>query len=113
MSALSVPGEDADPFPSVPTSEASEGLLGAAEGAVPHLVLSPAERTREALWAASISLEHARVHGPVDSRVTAAYASRVVDNSRRLARCDAALHLDLLRGHVVWLRSLPTGGGLR
>jgi hypothetical protein len=87
MSALSVPGEDADPFPSVPTSEASEGLLGAAEGAVPHLVLSPAERTREALWAASISLEHARVHGPVDSRVTAAYASRMVDNSRRLARC--------------------------
>jgi hypothetical protein len=77
----------------------------------PGLVLSPAERTREALLAAGIAVEHARVVGPVDSRVTAGYAARTVDNSRLLCGGDAALHLNLLHSHVVWLRGLPAGCG--
>jgi hypothetical protein len=97
---------------SLPLFEASEGRTGLSEGTAPHLVLSGAERTREALLAASISLEHARVYGPVDSRVAAGYAARTVDNSRALCGGDARLHLNLLASHVVWLRSLPAGFGL-
>jgi hypothetical protein len=78
---------------------------------VPRLVLSGAERTREALLAAAIAVEHARVAGPVSSRRTAAYAASVTDNSRRLAGCDAGLHLWLLHLHLVWMRGLPGGGG--
>jgi hypothetical protein len=78
-----------------------------------RLVLSDAERTREALLASRIALEHARVVGPIDAPATAKYASEVVDRSRLLAGSDARLHLQLLREHVAWLHSLPTGGGLR
>jgi hypothetical protein len=53
--------------------------------AAPDLLLRPEERTREALTAAGIAVEHARVVGPSDSRSTAAYAASVIDNSRRLA----------------------------
>lgn len=77
----------------------------------PGLVLSPAERTREALLAAGIAVEHARIVGPVDSRRTAAYAASVADNSRRLAGGDVELHLRLLAAHVVWLRGLPAECG--
>lgn len=77
------------------------------------LVLSPAEHTREALMASSIAVEYIRVATPADSRVTAKYAATVVDNSRLLAGGNPRLHLNLLRGHVAWLRSLPTGLGLR
>jgi hypothetical protein len=90
---------------------AAEGVLGLPGGGSPRLLLSDAECTREALLASRIAVEHARVVGPVDSRRTAAYAATVVDNSRRLAGCDASLHLRLLREHVVWLHGLPSGGG--
>ena len=78
----------------------------------PRLLLSDANRTREAMLAARIAVEHARVVGPVDSRATARYAAQVVDNSRRLAG-DASVHMRLLRQHAAWLHSLPTEGGLR
>ena len=107
MSGCVPVGEADDPLPRVGVSE---GVLGAAEGAAPHLVLSGAERTREALLASAIAVEHARVSGAVDSRITAAYASGVVDNSRRLAGCDARLHLSLLVSHRDWLQTLPAGG---
>jgi hypothetical protein len=47
-------------------------LLGQGDGEKsPGLVLSGAERTREALLAAGIAVEHTRIVGPVDSRRTA------------------------------------------
>jgi hypothetical protein len=107
-------GEDADPFLTLPASETSEGRTGFPAGVFggsPSLVLSGAERTREALLAAWIAVEHARVVGPVDSRVTARYASRVVDNSRALCGGNSRLHLSLLASHRDWMRSLPTGCG--
>jgi hypothetical protein len=76
-----------------------------------RLVLSDVQRVREALLASRIAVEHIRA--PSDSRATASYAARVVDNSRRLAGDDARLHLSLLAGHVAWLRGLTSGGGLR
>jgi hypothetical protein len=78
-----------------------------------RLVLSDVQRVREALLASRIAVEHIRVAAPSDSKATASYAARVVDNSRRLAGDDARLHLSLLAGHVTWLRGLPSGGGLR
>jgi hypothetical protein len=104
VTAPAVSGEGDDP-------SAAEGVLGLPGG---RLVLSGAERTREALLSARIAVEHVRVVEPSDSRTTARYASQVVDNSRRLAGADAGLHLSLLAGHVAWLSSLPAGlGGLR
>jgi len=91
---------------------APSGLQGNDEKSA-RLVLSDVDRTREAILAARIAVEHARVVGAVDSRATARYAAQVVDNSRRLAGGDASLHLRLLREHTAWLRSLPTEGGLR
>jgi hypothetical protein len=41
--------------------------------------------------------------------VTAAYANRVVSNSRALADGDPKLHLSLLRSQVRWLRGLRVG----
>jgi hypothetical protein len=121
VTAPSVPaGEGDDPRGLSPSPfEASEGRAGLPQGAAPPLVLSGAERTREALLASAIAVEFIRVVAlsdsahPSDSRVAARYTSQVVDNSRALAGSDAALHLSFLRGHLVWLRGLPSGGGLR
>jgi hypothetical protein len=114
VTALSMPGEGDDrPDLPAPLSEASEGVLELPTGKAPGLVLSGAERTREALLASAIAVEHVRVVAPADSRTTAAYAARTVDNSRLLCGGDAQLHLTLLAGHRTWLRSLPSGGGLR
>ena len=77
-----------------------------------RLLLTDVQRTHESLWATRIALEHARVVGAVDAHATATYASGVIDRSRLLAGSDARLHLRLLREHVAWLHSLPTGGGL-
>jgi hypothetical protein len=106
----------APPVPEDPSDSSREfagfapsGLQGNEQKSA-GLVLSPAEATREALLSAAICVEHARIAGPFDSRVTARYASQVVDNSRRLAG-SAGLHLNLLAGHVMWLRSLPAGVG--
>jgi hypothetical protein len=107
MSAPPVPAEG-DGEPSLPLSERPRSVSG---GADPGLVLSGPERTREGLLAASVSLELIRVAAPSDSRVAARYTSQGVDNSRALAGSEAALHLSLLRGHLVWLRGLPTGCG--
>ena len=93
MTALPVPGDPAGEFDAFTAQLAERN-----EQKSPGLVLSGAERTREALLAAWIAVEHARVVGPVDSRTTARYAARVVDNSRRLAAGDAVLHLSLFAG---------------
>jgi hypothetical protein len=112
MTAPSVPAEgDGDPFLPVPLSEAPEGVVALSGGGVPRLLLSDVDRTREALLAARVAVEHIRVAAPSDSRATANYAARVVDNSRALAAGDGRLHLNLLAGHVTWLRSLPAGVG--
>jgi hypothetical protein len=101
-----------------PVGDGSEGFgdfapsgLQGNEQEAPRLLLSDADRVREALLASRIAVEHIRIAAPSDSRVTANYAARVVDNSRRLAGGDAGLHLNLLAGHVMWLRSLPAGVG--
>ena len=113
MTAPSVPAEEGDDPASLSPSpfEAETGRMGLPDGAASHLVLSGAERTREALLASAIAVEFIRVVAPSESRIAARYTSRVVDNSRAFAAGDAALHLSLLRGHVVWLRGLPTGCG--
>ena len=74
-----------------------------------RLVLTDEDRVREALLASRIAVEHIRIAAPSDSRATANYAARVVDNSRRLAGGDASLHLRLLVSHRDWLRTLPVG----
>src|SRR5688572_3267587 len=100
MAAPSVPaGKGDDPFLSLSPFEASEGRRGLPGGVAPPLLLSDAERTREALLSAAICVEHARIAGPSDSRVTARYASQVVDNSRALCGGNSRLHLNLLVSH--------------
>jgi hypothetical protein len=89
---------------------APSGLQGN-EQRSPRLLLSDVVRVREALLTSRIAVEHLRIAAPSDSRATANYAARVVDNSRLLAGGDASLHLNLLGSHVKWLRSLPTGSG--
>jgi hypothetical protein len=106
-------GEDADPFLSPPASETSEGRAGFPAGGVPPLLLSGPQRTQEALTAAAVSLEYGRIVGAGDARRAARYAARVVDNSRALSGGDSRLHLSLLVSHRDWLRTLPSGGGLR
>jgi hypothetical protein len=118
MTAPSVPaGEGDDPGLSLSLPGASEGRTGLPGGVAPHLVLTGAERTREALLASAIAVEFIRVvalsesEHPADSRVAARYTSRVVDNSRALAGGNARLHLSLLVSHRDWLRTLPSGCG--
>jgi hypothetical protein len=83
----------------------------------PGLVLSGAERTREALLASAIAVEFIRVMAlsdsehPSDYRVAARYTSHVVDNSRALCGGNPRLHLNLLVSHRDWMRGLPTGSG--
>src|SRR5688500_1232188 len=104
MAAPSVPAED--PWEGLdPSGEfagfAPSGLQGNDEKS-PGLVLSDAERTREALLASAIAVEFIRVMAlsdsehPSDSRVAARYTSRVVDNSRALCGGNSRLHLNLL-----------------
>jgi hypothetical protein len=113
-------GDDADPFLSPPASETSEGrtaLPAGVFGGSPSLVLSGAERTREALLASAIAVEFIRVMAlsdsahPSDSRVAARYTSQVVDNSRALCGGNSRLHLSLLVSHRDWMRTLPSGSG--
>jgi hypothetical protein len=73
------------------------------------LVLSPQQRTHEALTAAAISLEYGRIVGAADARRAAGYAAQVVDNSRKLNAGNPRLHLKLLVAHCNWLRTLPEG----
>jgi hypothetical protein len=90
---------------------------GLPEGVAPPLVLSGAERTREALLASAIAVEFIRVVAlsdsahPSDSRVAARYTSQVVDNSRALCGGNSRLHLSLLVSHRDWMRTLPSGCG--
>ena len=54
-----------------------------------RLLLSDSDRTRDALLASRIAVEHIRIVAPPNPSVTAAYAAQVVDNSRLLAGGDA------------------------
>src|SRR5688500_9141628 len=101
----------APPVPGDPSGEFSDVAPVTKQGndqKSPRLLLSDADRTREAMLAARIAVEHARVVGPVDSRATGKYASEVVGRSRLFAGSDVRLHMRLLREHVAWLRGLPT-----
>jgi hypothetical protein len=114
VTVMGVPGMTAPPVSGDPFGEfgafATSGMQGNDEKSG-RLVLSDADRVREALLASRIAVEHIRIAAQSDSRATANYAARAVDNSRRLAGGDAGLHLNLLAGHVTWLRSLPAGVG--
>jgi hypothetical protein len=104
----------APPVPDDPSGEfgAFTPMLGVGnDRKSARLLLSDADRTREALLASRIAVEHIRVVQPSDSRVTAKYAATVIDNSRLLAGGNPRLHLSLLGSHVKWLKSLPTGFG--
>src|SRR5687768_842973 len=107
MTAPPVPGEDGpEGFGAFAPKLGEENDQKSA-----RLLLSDVDRTREALLASRIAVEHIRIVAPPNPSVTAAYAVQVVDNSRLLAGGDASLHLNLLGSHVKWLRSLPTGSG--
>ena len=61
---------------------------------------------------AAIAIEHARIVGAVDARLTAAYANAVLQNCRSQAADDVHRYLPLVRKHLLWLRSLPAGSPL-
>jgi hypothetical protein len=75
----------------------------------PCLTLSDHERWLEHALGAAVAVEFVRVAASPDPGVTAAYANRVVSNSRALAAGDPKLHLSLLRSQVRWLRGLRVG----
>jgi hypothetical protein len=119
MTATSVPAEEDPLDPPGEFSDVAPVDKRGNDEKAPGLVLSGAERTREALLASAIAVEFIRVMAasdsehPSDSRVTARYVSQVVDNSRALCGGNPRLHLSLLVSHRDWMRGLPTGGGLR
>ena len=106
MSVAAASGAD-DPYP--PGFEASEGVLAAAGGTAPRLLLSDDQCHKEAVLAAAIAIEFIRLVAPADPRTTAKYAATTVDNSRLLAGGNSKLHLNLLRGQLRWLRGLKPG----
>jgi hypothetical protein len=94
MTELAVPPED----PS-----------GEADARSSTLVLSDDQRQLEAMIAAALAVEHARLVPLGDARAAAGYAAMVVDNSRVLAAGNARVHLNLLRSQLRWARSLKPG----
>jgi hypothetical protein len=104
---------------------------------VERLCLSERQHRFESVLAYAIALEHVRIVGPSDARVTAAYAAAVLDNCRALAARtgsllgvsaadsegnpdeQAGIHEPALGGvrayfsavvrHIRWMRGLPVG----
>jgi hypothetical protein len=100
----------ADPTCAAPTPPAP--ALSSWQAPGPPFLLNELERRTEALLGAAVAIEHARIVGAVDARVTAAYANAVLDNCRALAADDLHRYLPLARKHLLWLRSLPAGSPL-
>jgi hypothetical protein len=71
--------------------------------------LSEVQRRTEALLAAAIAIEHVRIVGPEDSRLTAAYTAAVLENCRAQAADDLRRYLPAVRRDLLWLRSLASG----
>jgi hypothetical protein len=92
--------------------EVVEPRCPGAAGRGPLFLLSDVERRTEALLGAAVAIEHARIVGAVDARVTAAYANAVLDNCRAQAADDSHRYLPLVGKHLLWLRSLPAGSSL-
>jgi hypothetical protein len=74
--------------------------------------LSEEQRRTEALLAAAVAIECVRLGGFNNSMAIAGYCAMVLDNCRARTADDLRRYLPLLRGHLLWLRSLPTGSPL-
>jgi hypothetical protein len=82
-----------------------------APSVVERLVLSDRQWRAESVLGYCVALEHARIVGPSDARVTAEYVARTLDNCR-LGAFDTRAYFSAVVRHLRWLRSLPVGASV-